>query len=96
MSSTKSSSPKHRAPRRLGTRRNAAVAIVAGLVLTGTSSAVVNAAVPTFDVGNLVLFPNRDFITVEGYQSHIGETATITVTRGSTGDRFRQSHRRGG
>jgi hypothetical protein len=66
----------------LGTRRNAAVAIVAGLVLTGTSSAVVNAAVPTFDVGNLVLFPNRDFITVEGYQGHIGETATITVTRG--------------
>ncbi len=84
MSSTKSSSPKHRAARRLGTRRNAAVAIVAGLVLTGTSSAVVNAAVPTFDVGNLVLFPNRDFITVEGYQSHIGETATITVTRDGT------------
>jgi hypothetical protein len=60
------------------------VAIVAGLVLTGTGSAVVNAAVPPFEVGNLVLFPNRDFITVEGYQSHIGEIATIKVTRGNT------------
>ena len=65
-------------------------------MLTGTGSAVVNAAVPTFDVGNLVLFPNRDFITVEGYQSHIGETATITGHPGQHRDRFRQSRRRGG
>jgi len=76
--------PVRRAPRLVGTKRATAAAIAVGLVLTGTGSAVVNAAVPTFEVGNLVLFPNRDFITVEGYQSHIGEIATITVRRGST------------
>ena len=30
---------------------------------------------------NLVVFPNRDFVTVEGYQDHIGETALLKVTR---------------
>src|SRR6478752_3283323 len=76
--------PAHRAPRLVGTKRATAAAIAVGLVLTGTGSAVVNAAVPSFEVGNLVLFPNRDFITVEGYQDHIGELATITVRRGNT------------
>ena len=30
---------------------------------------------------NLLVFPNRDFITIEGYQSHAGEVATIELTR---------------
>jgi hypothetical protein len=30
-------------------------------------------AVPAFP-DNLVVFPNRDFIAVEGYQDHVGET----------------------
>ena len=32
---------------------------------------------------NVVVFPDRDFVTIEGYQSHIGETALVEVTRGS-------------
>ncbi|MGA8993386.1 MAG: fibronectin type III domain-containing protein [Nocardioidaceae bacterium] len=40
------------------------------------------AAVPAFP-DNLVVFPDRDFVTVEGYQDHVGETATLTVTRGT-------------
>ncbi|WP_458781270.1 hypothetical protein [Arthrobacter sp. D3-16] len=40
-----------------------------------------NAAVPAFP-DNLVVFPDRDFITIEGYQDRIGETATVEVTRG--------------
>ncbi len=41
-----------------------------------------SAAVPTFP-DNVVVFPDRDFVTIEGYQDHIGETATVTVTRGT-------------
>ncbi|WP_157970748.1 fibronectin type III domain-containing protein [Nakamurella deserti] len=43
---------------------------------------VAQAAVPTYP-DNVVVFPDRDFVTIEGYQDHIGETATVTVTRGS-------------
>jgi hypothetical protein len=31
-----------------------------------------------------VVFPDRDFVSVEGFQGHAGETATIQVKRGST------------
>jgi len=31
---------------------------------------------------NIVIFPDRDFLTLEGYESRAGQTATITVTRG--------------
>ncbi len=56
-----------------------AVVLAAGIVpFLATSS---NAAVPTFP-DNVVVFPDRDFVTVEGYQDHIGQDATITVTRG--------------
>jgi hypothetical protein len=60
-------------------------------VLAGTvgiamipSGAAAAAGLPVFP-DNLVIFPNRDFITVEGYQDHIGETATIEVTRPGVG-----------
>jgi hypothetical protein len=54
---------------------------VAGVVAFGTGAA--SAAVPTFP-DNVVVFPDRDFVTIEGYQDHIGETATIEVTRGGS------------
>lgn len=41
-------------------------------------------AAPAFP-DNLVVFPNRDFIAVEGYQDHVGETATVEVTRPGVG-----------
>ena len=53
---------------------------VAGLATLGTS--VASAAVPSYP-DNVVVFPDRDFVTIEGYQDHIGETATVTVTRGT-------------
>jgi hypothetical protein len=31
---------------------------------------------------NLVVFPDRDFLAVEGYQDRVGQTALIEVTRG--------------
>ncbi len=37
---------------------------------------------PTFP-DNVVVFPDRDFVTIEGYQDHVGQTATIEVWRGT-------------
>jgi len=74
--------PPERAPGR--SRR----AVVAGLVATGLvgSSLIMPglaaAAVPTFP-DNVVVFPDRDFVTIEGYQDHVGQTATIEVWRGT-------------
>jgi Chitobiase/beta-hexosaminidase C-terminal domain/Fibronectin type III domain len=53
---------------------------MAALLTAGAAAA----AVPTFP-DNLLVFPNRDFITVEGYQAHIGQTATVEVTRAGVG-----------
>jgi hypothetical protein len=39
-----------------------------------------SAAVPTFP-DNIVVFPNRDFVTLEGYQDHLGQTGTVEVKR---------------
>lgn len=54
---------------------------VGGLTTLGTGAA--SAAVPTFP-DNVVVFPDRDFVTLEGYQDHIGEIGTVEVTRGTT------------
>ena len=43
-----------------------------------------NAAVPAFP-DNLVVFPDRDFVTIEGYQDKIGQTATVEVHRPGVG-----------
>src|SRR4051794_15830649 len=68
------------------------VALV-GLLLAGMSSiAVVGAegaaaaVVPTAP-DNLLVFPDRDFISVEGYANHAGEIATVTLTRPSLGNK---------
>lgn len=41
-----------------------------------------SAAVPAFP-NNVVVFPDRDFVTIEGYQDKIGQTATVIVRRGA-------------
>lgn len=61
----------------------AVVAAAVGVTAFPTSAAAA-AGVPTFP-DNLVVFPDRDFITIEGYQDHIGETAIIEVTRPGAG-----------
>lgn len=52
-------------------------AVCSTSMLTGAPA---NAAVPAFP-DNIVVFPDRDFVTIEGYQDHIGETATVEVSR---------------
>ena len=79
--------------------RRPAAMIGIGLVSIAAAGAAIggaaSAAVPAFP-NNLVVFPNRDFVTVEGYQDHIGETALLKVTRGRTGHRLGRGGRRGG
>lgn len=47
------------------------------LVFTEAASAVT----PTFP-DNIVVFPDRDFVSVEGYERYAGQNATVRVTRG--------------
>jgi hypothetical protein len=50
--------------------------VSSSLIMPGLAAA----AAPTFP-DNVVVFPERDFVTIEGYQDHIGQDATVTVTR---------------
>jgi len=69
------------------TRQGRIRALVASVLLTGTVVVGVNAdhasavGVPTFP-DNLVIFPDRDFLSVEGFDAHIGENALVQVIRG--------------
>ena len=40
------------------------------------------AAEPPAAPNNIVVFPQRDFVTIEGYQGRVGQQAVVTVTRG--------------
>jgi hypothetical protein len=53
-----------------------------GVASLATVGAIVASAatVPTFP-DNIVVFPDRDFVTIEGYQDHVDETGTVTVKR---------------
>ena len=78
--------PGRSGPRGRTTGRTAIVVTVAA-VLGATSLFSIpaaSAAVPSFP-DNLVVFPDRDFVTIEGYQDHIGQTATIQVRRPGVG-----------
>jgi hypothetical protein len=57
-----------------------AVATAAGGVLIAQTA---DAAPPTAP-NNLLVFPDRDFVSIEGYIGHKGDLATVTVTRGTT------------
>src|SRR5689334_20497065 len=64
-------------------------AVVAGLVAAGLVGSslvlpgVAAAAVPAFP-DNIVVFPDRDFVSVEGYEEHAGEKGTLEVRRNGT------------
>ena len=71
--------------RRRGRAAIGAMSIV-GLAATTfvTMSPASAAVVPSFP-DNIVVFPNRDFVSVEGYEAHAGETATLEVSRPGVG-----------
>jgi hypothetical protein len=59
-----------------------AALVTAAVVVVPSGQAA--AAVPTFP-DNLIVFPNRDFVSVEGYEGREGQTATLEVTRPGVG-----------
>ncbi|MEA2324547.1 MAG: hypothetical protein QOD81_4397 [Solirubrobacteraceae bacterium] len=77
---SRSTSPRPNGRRRLSKR--ATLTLVAGVAaIAAGGSIAATAAVPAFP-NNVVVFPDRDFVTIEGYQDHIGETGLVEVTRG--------------
>jgi Chitobiase/beta-hexosaminidase C-terminal domain/Fibronectin type III domain len=83
---TAQSSVRTGAPRKRGRRLMSAV-IACGLVaaMGGVlTAAPASAAVPT-SPDNLLVFPNRDSVSVQGYTQHAGETATVLVDRPGVG-----------
>ncbi|MDQ1482037.1 MAG: hypothetical protein QOF35_113, partial [Actinomycetota bacterium] len=69
-------------PRSTGRIAGAAVAaVVAGTLAQGAAAF---AATPPVFPENILVFPNRDFVSLSGYQlTRPGQTATITVHRGN-------------
>jgi hypothetical protein len=67
------------ASRRTRVRRGGLLTALAIAVVSG-SALIAGAAVPAAP-DNILIFPNRDFITVEGFEAHMGQTATVEVTR---------------
>jgi hypothetical protein len=67
-----------------GRRRRAVVAGLVASGLVGTSLIIPSfaAAAPAEFPNNVVVFPDRDFVTIEGYQDHLGEEGTVEVKRG--------------
>jgi hypothetical protein len=65
-----------------GGRRAGVFATVSAVICSTSMFAIpaASAAVPTFP-DNIVVFPDRDFVSVEGYVDHAGETATLEVKR---------------
>ncbi len=56
---------------------------IAASGLTMATVQVAQAATPPVFPDNIIVFPQRDFISIEGYQGHVGETVTVTVARGA-------------
>jgi len=65
-----------------GARRAGVFATVSAVICSTSMFAIpaASAAVPTFP-DNIVVFPDRDFVSIEGYEGHAGETATLEVRR---------------
>ena len=56
------------------------LAVTPLVLLAGAASA----AIPVFP-NNVVVFPDRDFVSIEGYSEQAGETALVEVTRPGVG-----------
>jgi hypothetical protein len=66
-------------------RRRAVVAALVASGLVGTSLILpgIAAAVPPAFPDNIVVFPDPDFVTIEGFQDRVGQIGTVEVRRGT-------------
>jgi hypothetical protein len=74
--------------RRRRSRRAGRTLLAGGLAIASATGGVLvagsaSAAVPTFP-DNITIFPNRDFISIDGFSSHAGQDVTVQVLRGGT------------
>ena len=59
----------------------AALVGLAAASITVVAGQAAQAATPPAFPNNIVVFPQRDFVTIEGYQGRVGQLATVVVTR---------------
>jgi hypothetical protein len=78
--SSQSKARGRRGPRWLNRRVTSTLAVGLSAAGLGGAALVADAAPPAFP-NNVVVFPDRDFVTIEGYQDHIGQTGLVEVTR---------------
>lgn len=70
--------------RPLSNVRTARAALALGVLALASSMARPSAlALPPAFPDNIVVFPERDFVTLEGFQDYVGESATVEVWRGN-------------
>ncbi len=65
-------------------RRALAKTALVGLAVAGITviaGQAAQSADPPAAPNNIVVFPQRDFVTIEGYQGRVGQQATVTVIR---------------
>ncbi len=70
-----------RSPGRRWLSRRVVPLLITGVAATAATGAIVADAAPPAFPNNVVVFPDRDFVTIEGYQNHIGEEGKVEVIR---------------
>lgn len=66
-------------------KRTAAGLVISGMVISASVAPVTaHAAVPAFP-DNITIFPDRDFVSIDGFSEHAGEQVTIEVQRPRVG-----------
>jgi len=63
--------------------KRAAAVLIGSATIFGAGGAIVASAAPAEFPNNVVVFPDRDFVTIEGYQDHVGQMALVEVLRGT-------------
>ncbi|WP_073946312.1 hypothetical protein [Streptomyces kebangsaanensis] len=68
-----------------GKRTAAAGLVISGMVISASMAPVTaQAAVPVFP-DNITIFPDRDFVSIDGFSGHAGEQVTVEVRRPGIG-----------
>jgi len=69
--------------RNVGRIAGTSIMAIMATTLAPWAATTAYAAVPLAPA-NIVIFPNRDFVGLEGYENRAGDPVTVTVTRGAT------------
>ena len=69
--------------RRKGSRKKLLAALTTAVLAALALAIPALAATPPVPPNNIVIFPERDFVVLEGYEALAGQSVTVTVTRGN-------------